>query len=127
MVPVLSTSEVCLVSICQVASFALGVAQELARALDAPLTVIEIHPTLDASVDVETLDSTDRRHMIPHVRRRRYVCRRTEDAIGVAFSPHSLIVLPGKRSWLPTRAERLRRALEGAGHFVLLVDDAEIS
>lgn len=123
-VSALSTSEVCFVSICQKASLALGVAQELARALGAPLTVIEIRPAPDTRNE-DRSETTARRDMSPFVHRRRYVCRRAEDAISVAFRPHSLIVLPGKHSWLPTRAERLRRALESAGHFVLLVDDAD--
>jgi hypothetical protein len=55
---------------------------------------------------------------------RSYVCHDERQAIPFAFRPHSLIVIGARRSWLPTRIERLRRALERAGHFVLFVDEA---
>jgi hypothetical protein len=38
---------------------------------------------------------------------------------------HSLVVIGGRRSWLPTREERLRRALEAQGHFVLFVSEVD--
>ena len=44
-------------------------------------------------------------------------------SIPFAFSPRSLVVVGGRHSWLPTSTERLRRALERAHHFVIVVDD----
>jgi hypothetical protein len=51
-----------------------------------------------------------------------YLCRDEASTLDCAFREHSMIVVGGRRSWLPTRAERRRHALEGAGHFVVFVD-----
>jgi hypothetical protein len=40
----------------------------------------------------------------------------------MAFKPNSLVVIAGRRGWLPTQSTRWRRALEAAGHFVVFVD-----
>ena len=55
-------------------------------------------------------------------RARVYLCRDEAKTVPYAFKPHSIVVIGGRHSWLPTRIERWRRALEDAGHFVLLVD-----
>jgi len=54
-----------------------------------------------------------------------YVCRNERQAIPLGFKRHSLIVIAGRRSWWPTRAEQWRRRLEAAGHFVLFVDTSK--
>ena len=59
-------------------------------------------------------------------RTRVFLCRDEEKTIPYAFKPHSLVVIGGRHSWLPTRAERWRHALEAAGHFVVLVDPSEL-
>jgi hypothetical protein len=61
------------------------------------------------------------------VRVRLYLYRALDPVIPLAFKRHSLIVIGGRRSWWPTATERLRRRLEAAGHFVLLVDPSEQS
>ena len=53
------------------------------------------------------------------------VPRRRCRSIPLAFNPHSLIVVAGRRRWWPTESERWRRTLEAAGHFVVFVDKAE--
>ena len=55
-------------------------------------------------------------------RARVYLCRDEAKTVPYAFKPHSIVVIGGRHSWLPTRIERWRHALEDAGHFVLLVD-----
>ena len=54
-------------------------------------------------------------------RARVYLCRDEAKTIPYAFKPHSIVVVGGHHSWLPTRIERWRHALEDAGHFVVLV------
>lgn len=54
-----------------------------------------------------------------------FLCRNKERVMPMAFRGHSLIVIGGRRRWWPTTAERLRRRLEAAGHFVLFVDVRE--
>jgi len=56
------------------------------------------------------------------VRVRVYLCREERRTISLAFRRHSLVVLAGRRRWWPTLAERWRRWLESAGHFVVFVD-----
>jgi len=58
-------------------------------------------------------------------RARVYLCRDEAKTIPYAFKPHSIVVVGGHHSWLPTRVERWRHALEDAGHFVVLVDSSE--
>src|SRR5215831_10889747 len=55
-------------------------------------------------------------------RARVYLCRDEMTSIPYAFKPHSIVVIGGPHSWLPTRIERWRHALEDAGHFVVLVE-----
>ena len=55
-----------------------------------------------------------------------YLCRDEAKTIPYAFKPHSIVVIGGHHSWLPTRIERWRHALENAGHFVVLVDPSEL-
>ena len=109
---------------------AVTVASHLADAMDASLNMIDFHCTPHPDQPGHAVDpSAEHKGLIERLRTdgervnaRFYVCRSLEQAIPVAFSPHSLIVIGGTRSWLPTRTERLRRALEAAGHFVLFVD-----
>lgn len=54
-----------------------------------------------------------------------YACGRPADAVRMALRTHSLVVLGGRRSWLPTSLERLRRALESLGHIVMFVNETE--
>jgi len=58
-------------------------------------------------------------------RARVYLCRDEITIIPYAFKPHSIVVVGGHHSWLPTRIERWRHALEEAGHFVVLVGPSE--
>jgi hypothetical protein len=53
------------------------------------------------------------------------VCGRPADAAQVALKDHSLVILGGHRSWLPTQIERLQRALESMGHVVVFVNEAD--
>jgi hypothetical protein len=61
------------------------------------------------------------------IRVRVYVCRNQRLTVQLAFRRHSLVVLAGRRRWWPTRAERWRRWLESAGHFVVFVDTSAVT
>jgi hypothetical protein len=114
---------------------AVHVASDLARAMAVPLTVIHFRTVPYAlSVDrpdglspVETDAFLDRlRAEGLDSRVRVYLCRSTRGAIPMAFKEHSLVVMAGRRTgrWRLSRSERWRRALEMAGHLVVLVDGA---
>ena len=55
-----------------------------------------------------------------------YNCGRETDAIRVALRRHSFVIMGGHRSWLPTRQERLQRAIESMGHIVTFVNEREL-
>src|SRR5262249_4602844 len=114
---------------------AVRVAAAFGRAMSVPLTLIHFRSVPYAwSVDapagvspVETRAFVDRlRAEGIEVRARVFLCRDQKRAIRMAFKPHSLVVVGGRRSWWQTKAERWRRSLEAAGHFVLLVDPADV-
>jgi K+-sensing histidine kinase KdpD len=126
------TSEVCVVLTTPCATqSAARVARDLARALAAPLTFIvftrasrdgQMTPAPDQEEEAQALVK-ELRAEGDTVTSRAYVCHSVRQAIPFAFSPRSLVVLGGRHSWLPTRTERLRHALERAQHFVIVVDD----
>jgi hypothetical protein len=111
---------------------AVHVGHALAHALAATLTLIDLRVTrYPLQPDAPDPDHPVKR-LVEQLRwqgtdigARSFVCGAARQAIPLAFRPHSIIVIGAKRSWLPTRTERLRRALEEAGHFVLLVDERE--
>ena len=53
------------------------------------------------------------------------VARCMTDLARALLHRHSLVVIGGRRSWWPTQQERLRRALEAQGHFVIFVNEAD--
>jgi len=113
---------------------AVHVASALGKALAAPLTVIHFSsvsyplsadaPAGAPSAETETFIERVRAAGI-EARVRVYLCGNDDHVLPNAFRPHSFIVIGGRRSWWPTAAERLRRRLEAAGHFVLFVDTSE--
>jgi hypothetical protein len=107
---------------------------DLAQAMDAPLRLIHFrtvppqvsvnHPGGLSPLETDSfLEQLGREDITAGVRV--YLCRDELQTIPWAFKPHSLVVIGGRRSWWPTRAERLRHALEAAGHFVVFVDRSE--
>lgn len=52
-----------------------------------------------------------------------YVCGHPANVARVALRDHSLVILGGRRSWLPTRLERFQRTLESLGHVVMFVNE----
>jgi len=114
---------------------AVRVAAEFAKALDVPLTIVHIRTVPYATpieapggiypIETEGFVARLRREGLD-VRLRVYLCRDDRRAIPFVFKPHSLITAGGhRRHWWPTRSQRLRRALEAAGHFVVFVDTSE--
>ena len=110
------------------------VGAELARAMGVPLRLVHFRTVprqvpVDRLAGVSPLETEDfirqLRTLGIEARVRVYLCRDETSTIGFAFREHSMIVIGGRRSWLPTRAERWRHALEGAGHFVVFVDPSE--
>ena len=109
---------------------AVRLAQSLAKAMAVPLTLMYFRAvsyavsvnTPDDALTVETDAFVNRlRAEGIDVRVRIFLCRNVRQALQLAFRRHSLIVIGGHRGWWPTASERWRRALEAAGHFVLLV------
>jgi hypothetical protein len=117
---------------------AVRIASDLAKALGVPLTLV--HPRtvpyvlpVDAPNGLSAVETDAFVHRVGDagrdagvdVRVRVYLCRDARQVIPMAFRPHSLIVIAGRRRWWPTPTKRWRRALEAAGHFVVFVDVAE--
>jgi hypothetical protein len=110
---------------------ALRVADALCKALAVPLTLIHFRVVpYPLPVDqpsglspVET-DAFASRLLAGgfDMRVRIFLCRHERHAIPMAFKRHSLIVMGGHRRWRPMPADRWRRWLEKAGHFVVFVD-----
>jgi hypothetical protein len=110
------------------------VGAELAKAMGVPLRLVHFRTAppqvpVDALGGVSPLETDDFIGRLGTLgidaRVRVYLCRDEMSTISFAFREHSMIVIGGRRSWLPTRAERWRHALEGAGHFVVFVDPSE--
>jgi len=110
------------------------VGAELANALGVPLRLIHFRTVppqvpVDALGGVSPLETKDfiqrLRTLGIDARVRVYLCRDETSTIDFAFREHSIVVIGGRSSWLPTRAERWRHALEAAGHFVMFVDPSE--
>jgi hypothetical protein len=110
---------------------ALRVASVLGKAMAAPLTLVHFRPvpyalSLNALAGVSPTETDEFVQRVRSegidVRVRVYLCRDEERVIPMAFKCHSIIVIGGHRSWWPTIAERRRRRLEAAGHFVVFVD-----
>jgi hypothetical protein len=113
---------------------AVRVAGDFARALGVPVTLIHVR-TVRYALPVDEpggMSPVETEAFIEHLRAedvdirvRVYLCRDRRPAIPLAFKPHSLIVVAGRRGWWPTESERWRRMLEAAGHFVVFVDASE--
>jgi hypothetical protein len=110
---------------------AVTVADRLAKAMSVPLTLIHFR-TVPFQLPVDGPDGVSPLETDAFVERLRaegfdvrvcvYLCRHERRTIPMAFKHHSLIVLAGRHSRWPTHAERWRRWLESAGHFVVFVD-----
>jgi hypothetical protein len=110
---------------------AVRVASDFARALGVPVTLIHFRavpyalpvdePCGISPVETETFIEHLRAEGVD-IRVRVYLCRDRRRAIPLAFKPHSLIVVAGRRGWWPRQSARWRRMLEAAGHFVVFAD-----
>lgn len=125
------TTEVCvLFTTVEQTRHAVRVGHDLAQALAATLTLIDLRVTsYPVRPDAPGADEPVKRFVEQlrwagtDIGARSFICGADHQAIPLAFRPHSIIVVGARRSWLPTRTERLRRALESAGHFVLFVHE----
>ena len=113
---------------------AVRVADEFARALHVPLTVVHFRtvpypltqerPTGVSPVEAEEFVGHIRLNGF-NLRSRVFLCRDERQALPTAFKAHSLVVIGGRHHWWPTAAERMRKTLEEAGHYVVFVDSKE--
>lgn len=112
---------------------AVRIAHQLAHAMGAPLTLVHFRAVpyplaVDRPVDISPVETDEFLERVQadriDLRVRVFLCRDARPVIPTAFRPHSVVVVAGRRSWWPTPAERLRRRLEAAGHFVVFVDTA---
>jgi hypothetical protein len=112
---------------------ALRIAGGFAKALNVPLILIHYRAVpyplaVDHPTGVSPIHSAhflERLHIEEiDVVSRVYLCRDDRRAIGTALNTPSLVVVGGgRRRWWPTKAERWRRALETAGHYVIFVEE----
>jgi len=113
---------------------AVRVAGDFAKALGVPVSLVHFRTVpyalpVDAPAGLSPVE-TDAfigrlRAEGFNIRVRVYLCRDRRRAIALAFEPHSLIVVAGRRRWWPRQSERWRRMLEAAGHFVVSIDASE--
>ena len=107
------------------------VGADLAKKMGVPLRVVHFR-TVPRQLDVDRPDGLSPVETDEFVSRlaadgiparvRVYLCRDEDKTLPYAFKPQSIVLIGGHNSWLPTRIERWRHALEDAGHFVLLVN-----
>jgi hypothetical protein len=50
------------------------------------------------------------------------MCRQRLETLIALLRPHSLVVIGGRKSWRPTKEEKLARELRRAGHAVILAE-----
>jgi hypothetical protein len=113
---------------------AVTVADRLAKAMAAPLTLVHFRAVpYQLPVDVPVgLSPVETGAFVSRLRDEGFdvrvhvvLCRNERQTLPMAFKHHSLIVLAGRHRRWPTQAERLRRRLEAAGHFVVFVDTSD--
>jgi hypothetical protein len=111
---------------------ALRIAGGFANALSVPLILVHYRTVpyplaVDSPTGVSPIHSEEFlcRLRVEHIdaQSRVYLCRSDRRAIGAALNMPSLVVVGGRRRWWPTKAERWRRALETAGHYVIFVEE----
>ena len=51
-----------------------------------------------------------------------YLCRDRVETLTAVLSPHSLVVIGGRKRWWPTAEKRLARKLRRAGHEVIFTE-----
>ena len=104
------------------------IASELSQALRVRLTIVEFQTTTtNATLGASPAPAKELadwlRGLGLDASVRIYVCSDPREAFHFVFRPQSLVVVGGTRGWWPTRAARMRNALEAAGHRVLFVDE----
>jgi hypothetical protein len=114
---------------------ALRVAATLGRACNASVRLIVPQPPLlsthddpsatGSPVESDAFRARLAREIDAPVQLLVCVSRSVVEVTRALLRRHSLVVIGGRRSWLPTRQERLRRALEAQGHFVVFVSEAD--
>ena len=110
---------------------ALHAARGFAEAMQAPLTLlhfrivpyplpVEVPAGTSPVPTQEFAERLAQENLSPEI----YVhlCRDERVAIPAALQPHSLVVIGGSSHWWQRSAERWRRILEAAGHFVMVVE-----
>jgi hypothetical protein len=115
---------------------AIRVAAALARTTGAPVRLIDPRaipfPLRSAGYALaaapeRSFEELERDHVIAAAGVRVQVlvcgCGTAIDAACMALRKHSFVILGGRRSWLPTRLERMQRALESLGHVVTFVNE----
>lgn len=110
---------------------AVGVAQELGRALGGEVTVMALQSPLTQPRGDELTPPDGESDMLrlklraerADVRFRVVVSSKTSEALRLMLPRRSLVVIGGRPRWWPTSASRLRRLLEGQGHCVLFVPE----
>jgi hypothetical protein len=51
-----------------------------------------------------------------------YLCRDRQETVLAKLHPHSIVIVGGRKRWWPTKEKRLARALQRAGHEVILTE-----
>jgi len=106
-------------------------ALDFASTLNVRVTVVHVRAVayplpVDAPTGISPIETDEFGRRLQaeglNVRLKVVLCRDERAAVASAFAEHSLIVIAGRRGWWPTRAQRMRRMLEAAGHFVVFVD-----
>jgi hypothetical protein len=106
-------------------------ASRLARTFGSRLTVIHLRPVafgapLEAPSGVSPVETEEFRARLEaedcDTEVKVCLCRDARGAVPALLDRPSVVVVGRHRRWWPTRADRWRRTLEAAGHFVVVVD-----
>jgi hypothetical protein len=113
---------------------AVEVACRLATALHGGVTVLHFRPVdfgapVDSPGGVSPAESEAFRRRLEAIdcpaTVRVCLCRNARTALPAVLRERALVVIGRHRRWWPTAADRWRRTLEAAGHYVVVADDGE--
>jgi hypothetical protein len=113
---------------------AIRAASVFAKAMEVPMTVLHLREVsyaipVDAPAGISPIETAEFAQSVERegsdTRLQVFLCREALEALPLALSSPSLVVIGGRRGWWGSRSARWRRALEALGHLVIFAGNAE--